>query len=448
MGNAQTKIAVGVGAGAVGYKATDSLLVGAGCAAVAGIAAVVLNPELLGLRNPKSAWQAWLELAEEDPIDTDIPIIDPHHHMWDFTEQPRDSTNPGARLPAWLAPALLRAGILAKVRGLAHGGAMLRTFSAWFPFAERFMGEQMHADMRGHRVRKTVHIECGWHPGAVPGAASEALRTVGETEMIQACADADPDGWPNGIVAHVDLTLGAEATEVALRAHAAAGKNFRGIRHSLARDNRTTTDGGGGGGGGGGLFVPSGDAPAEDDAAAWARFREGFGVLAAHGASYDCWLYHTNLPRLLELARGFPGTTVVVDHIALPLASAEAFAAGAGPQPDVVAAWRSGMAALAALPNVNVKLSGMGMSCMGFGFSSRPRPPSSDELARLWSPYVEFCIDQFGAERCMFASNFPVDKVSCSYNVCYNAFKKIVRHRPAQEKKQLFHDTAERVYRL
>ena len=95
-----------------------------------------------------------------------------------------------------------------------------------------------------------------------------------------------------------------------------------------------------------------------------------------------------------------------------------------------------------------VKLGGLGMPRCGFGLHERPDPPTSEELAVTISPYIHWCIEQFGVERCMFESNFPVDKVSFSYGVMWNAFKRLTKAFSAGERAALFHDNAVRVYRL
>jgi hypothetical protein len=192
----------------------------------AALAAWTLNPKLVGSQEP-CAWKKWLDTGEEDPIDTHIPVIDPHHHMWDFSEQPRDAAH--SPIPGWMAPWLLKA--LMKAKLTKEAPPLVRTFSRWlaYCFLGRYMGPEMHSDMRGHGVRKTVYIECGqcshphlpalallglnacspagWHPEGV--CQDAALIPVGETALIDTCAASDPDGWPNAIVGHADLRLGA-----------------------------------------------------------------------------------------------------------------------------------------------------------------------------------------------------------------------------------------------
>ncbi len=106
------------------------------------------------------------------------------------------------------------------------------------------------------------------------------------------------------------------------------------------------------------------------------------------------------------------------------------------------------MRALARHPNIHVKVGGMGMRLFGFRVHEGELPPASEELAAAWRPYVETCVGAFGARRCMFESNFPVDKGSCGYAALWNAFKRIAAGWSAEERTALFSGTAERVYRL
>jgi predicted TIM-barrel fold metal-dependent hydrolase len=147
---------------------------------------------------------------------------------------------------------------------------------------------------------------------------------------------------------------------------------------------------------------------------------------------------------LLDLAQAFPDTPIVLNHVGGPL--------GAGPyrgqRDEVFAAWRAGMQALAGCPNVHAKLGGLAQAVNAFDFHEQPLPPSSGELANAWRPYLETCIEAFGARRCMFESNFPVDKAMCSYPVLWNAFKRIAAGASDDERNALFHDTAARFYRI
>jgi len=175
-----------------------------------------------------------------------------------------------------------------------------------------------------------------------------------------------------------------------------------------------------------------------------AAFRRGFSCLERFGLSFDAWLYHPQLFELVDLAGAFPATTIILNHVGGPL--------GVGPYADkrdeVFQAWRKGITALADYPNVVVKLGGLGSERSGFDWHRRTLPPTSSEIAELLSPYFDFCIEKFGPHRCMFESNFPVEKRANSYVAVWNAFKRIARRYSADERRALFHDTAARVYRI
>jgi predicted TIM-barrel fold metal-dependent hydrolase len=260
---------------------------------------------------------------------------------------------------------------------------------------------------------------------------------VGETEFVNGVAAMSASGIYGtarlcaGIVGFADLLLG-DAVEAVLEAHLrAAGERFKGVRHSAVWDAdsaiRTT-------------HVTNPPGLLRD-----AKFRAGFKRLAGHGLSFDSWNYHTQIGELAELARAFPDTTIVLDHIGAPLGVGAAYA---GRRDEVFADWRRSIGELSQCPNVCVKLGGMGMRVFGFGFEEQPSPPSSADLAKAWRPYVETCIAAFGPRRAMFESNFPVDKVYCSYGILWNAFKTLTADYSADDKAALYFDTAKRVYRL
>jgi predicted TIM-barrel fold metal-dependent hydrolase len=171
-------------------------------------------------------------------------------------------------------------------------------------------------------------------------------------------------------------------------------------------------------------------------------FRRGVRVLASKSLTFDAWLYHPQLGELTALARDVPECTFVLDHLGGPLGTGQF----AGRREEIMAQWRLDMAELATCPNVVVKLGGIGMTRYGLGFEDRPEPPTSDELVAAWGGPITFTIEQFGVDRCMFESNFPVDKASCSYVTLWNSFKKMTAAASAADKAALFHDTAARVY--
>ena len=174
------------------------------------------------------------------------------------------------------------------------------------------------------------------------------------------------------------------------------------------------------------------------------KFREGFAELGKLGLTFDSWHFFPQLPDLLDLARAFPGQTIIVDHVGGHLGVGQY----AGKQAETLPVWKKNMQDLAGCPNVIVKLGGLGMTSFGFDFHLREAPPSSQELAAAWKPYIETCIELFGPDRCMFESNFPPDKQSCGYTELWNAFKLITKGASAAEKTALYSGTAARVYKM
>jgi len=344
-------------------------------------------------------------LTTEAILEPDLPIIDPHHHLWDMR----------GRFGADAPPP-------------RHG------FEALLRRSPHYLLDQLLADLgAGHNVRATVFVECG---AMYRAGAPVALAPVGETEFVNGVAAMSASGLYGearacaGIVGHADLTLG-DAVAPVLEAHlAAGGGRFRGIRQSARHDPDPA------------VLGPLGGMPAELYSST--AFRTGFAHLAAHGLSFDAWLLEPQLPDLIDLASAFPETTIVLDHVGTPLG----IGAYAGQREARFDAWRDNIHALAERPNVVCKIGGLAMPFLGFpSFMAEP-PATSAVLAQEWRPYVETAIAAFGAGRCMFESNFPVDAGTCDYATLWNAFKRLTTGASADEKAALFHDTARRTYRL
>ncbi len=332
----------------------------------------------------------WLALTTEPTLEPELPICDPHHHFWDFR---------AARIPN-----------------------------------QRYLLHELVADVRsGHNVRSTVFIEAR---SMYRSDGPEEMRPVGEAEFVQGLAAASASGLYGpvraaaAIVGHANLNLG-ERVEPVLRALQAASPNrLRGIRHSVTWDPH----------------------PEVENTAAYRiegqllsdRFRAGARVLARMGLSFDAWLWFPQLTELADFAKAVPDLSIVLNHIG----GLQRVGPYANRDSEVLAAWRSGIAAVAACPNVSMKLGGIGMPLNGFDWHTRTTPIGSEELAASMSPLITYCIERFGPSRCMFESNFPVDKVSFSYNVLYNAFKRLSQGYSATERAAMFQDTATRVYRI
>lgn len=295
--------------------------------------------------------------------------------------------------------------------------------------------EDLERDLSGgHKVLATVYVEAyepGWHT-----TGPQALRPVGEVERIVGLTRV-PARTSQGhcevaaaIVAHADLTLGAAVADV-LAAHAMAGEGrLRGIRHVTPHDAGVV-----------GRFIKG---QPRAHLLADAAFRRGMAQLARFGLSFDAWVYHPQLHELCDVASALPDTPIVVNHVGGLMGVEEHRLERAAH----LARWRSDLRRLAALPNVSIKIGGLGMPVFGFGFEHAERPATSAELAHAWWPLIETCIEAFGTQRCMFEANFPVDKQSCGYTPLWNAFKLASRQLSADERGDLFHRTACRVYRL
>ncbi len=338
-------------------------------------------------------------------LEPELPIIDPHHHLWDRT---------AAQIAALPPPK--------------------HPFDHVAQLRPRYLLDELLADLnRGHNVKATVFLQCGVMYRA---DGPEHLRCVGETEFVNGIAAMTASGLYGevracaGIVGYADLTLADRVTEV-LEAHiAAGGGRFRGIRNGASHDADS------------GVLGPLARTPA--GLYAMPAFRQGFARLAPLGLSFDAWMLEPQLPDLIDLARAFPDTSIVLDHVGTPLG----ISSYAGRREERFPIWRDNIRALAACPRVSVKLGGLAMAFPGFASFMASPPASSSQLAAEWKPYIETCIEAFGPERCMFESNFPVDVCSCTYDVLWNAFKILAAGYSADEKTALFSDTANRVYRL
>jgi predicted TIM-barrel fold metal-dependent hydrolase len=327
----------------------------------------------------------WLALRQEAVLEPDLPIVDPHHHLWDVDHP-------------------------------------------------RYLLDEALADFgSGHRIEATVFVACDM---MYRTDGPEALRPVGETEFVNGIAAMSASGRYGpcrvaaGIVGYADLRLG-DAVQPVLEAQLrAGGGRFCGIRQMTVWDaDRVVHD------------------PARDTKPgmmADAAFRCGFARLAPLGLSFDAWLYQPQIDEVAELARAFPQTMIVLNHLGGPLR----IGGYAARQEDAFAAWKQSLQALAGCPNVVVKLGGLGMRFGDFGFAEQPLPPRSGDLASAWYPFIITAIEVFGASRCMFESNFPVDKSSCAYPVLWNAFKRLAAGASDTEKEALFSGTARRIYQL
>jgi predicted TIM-barrel fold metal-dependent hydrolase len=340
------------------------------------------TPQLGNVIAPNPGWVA---KVSEPALEPELPIVDPHHHLWQ------------------------RAG-------------------------NDYMFHDLLADTRtGHNIVATVFVDC--HSMYRKEGPAE-MRCIGETEFANGVAAMSASGLYGdlracrGIVSHVDLRLGAKAGAVFDAQIAAGNGRFKGIRHQTGWDadpgiRNSRTD----------------PTPELTRDRTW---REGFRELARRQLTFDAWLYHPQLLEIAELADAFPDAAIILDHVGGPLG----YAGYASRHDEVRGTWKKTMAELARRQNITVKVGGLGMAMGWFDFYQRPSPPGSQELADAFRPWVETCIELFGVNRCMFESNFPVDKITSGYGVLWNAFKRISAKASADEKKALFSGTASRVYKL
>ena len=329
----------------------------------------------------------WLALTQEAALEPEMPICDPHHHFWDFRT---------SRIPY-----------------------------------QRYLLHELIADLsQGHNIRSTVFIEAR---SMYRADGPIEMRPVGEVEFVQGLAAASASGLYGpcraaaAIIGHADLKLGDRAEPVLEALQAASPNRFRGIRHIVTWD-----------------ADPRVESREKPGVLSSPEFRSGAKVLGRMGLSLDTICCFPQLPEMVDFARAVPEVTIIMNH----LGGLNRTGPFAGRDEEVMEVWRDGMTELASCPNVFLKLGGIGMPRFGFDWHTRDKPIGSEELARDMTPLMRFCIGQFGPDRCMFESNFPVDKVSFSHQVLYNAFKRFSKEYSPPERAALFHDTAVRAYRI
>ena len=327
----------------------------------------------------------WLALTQEPTQAPTIPICDPHNHFWD-------------RRPASI------------------------------PY-QRYLLHELNDDIySGHNVISTVFLEAR---SMYSEDATDELRSVGEVEFVQGLAAASASGvyGPSraaaGIMGHADLKLGADVAPVLDALQAASPNRFRGIRHNITWNND-----------------PAWENRENEGVVTSPKFIEGAKVLSQKGLRLDIMQSFPQMPEIAEFAKAVPDLPIIVNHVG----GVSRVGIYGGKDDEIIPVWRDGVTALAACPNVTMKLGGLGMPRFGFGWHTRETPIGSEELAEAMKPWMRHCIEQFGPDRCMFERNFPPDKVSFSYNIMYNAFKLLSKDYSATERAALLHDTAVRVY--
>jgi predicted TIM-barrel fold metal-dependent hydrolase len=354
-----------------------------GAAAAAPLTASAQQPSPSPAQSPVR--QDWLDRHKEAALEPELPIVDPHHHLW---------VRPGYR----------------------------------------YMLDDFLADANtGHNIIATVFVQANsMHRNSGP----EEMRPVGETEFVNGMAAVCASGYCGktkvaaGIVGYADLRLGSRVEPVLVALLRAGGDRFRGIRNGTAWDVDTS------------LLNPNNRVP--PGLLGDKTFREGFAVLGRLGLSFDALVLHPQLNDVANLAGAFPDTKIVLNHVGRLVG----IGAYAGKLSEQFPRWAASIKALAAHENVFVKVGGLGQAINGLGFEKQAEPPSSEMVANAMRPFVETCIEAFGTRRSMFESNFPPDKEGFSYPVYWNACKLLTRGASGTERADLFAGTATRLYRL
>jgi len=411
--------------GALAYTKVDdrkllkAFLAGAGATIFIGLKQL-LSRSVFGLKRELSPNEEWVQQYEEPAYEPELAILDCHHHLWDPATH--DKGWPVSKLVLKIM-FLLKPSVVNRL--VCDEPWKANSFGSRIPLACPYMGKDLSDDIRGrdgqgHNVVGTVYMECGWK---TPGV-ERCMEPVGEADMVVQVNKEFPS-LCNAMVCHAELSLGKEV-EPALQ-HYQKNPMVKGIRVAMPYAN------------GDPMVHGEGDGKLAYDP----KFREGFALLSKYGLSFDSWGHHTAIDGWASLAEAFPETTIIVDHCC-------GFALGIGSFKieESMVQWRASVKNIARFKNVYCKVGGTGMRWSGHGFDERPKPATSDELAQAWGPMVSYCIEHFGVDRCMMESNFPMDKITCSYNVYFNAMKKIVKDFSKEDKKKLFEMNARRVYKL
>ncbi|KMO14485.1 amidohydrolase family protein [Methylobacterium indicum] len=328
----------------------------------------------------------WLGLTREAAIEPDLPIVDCHHHLWDRPE------------------------------------------------GQRYLFLDLLADMEaGHDVRATVFVQSRsmYRPDLAP-----EFQPVGEVEFANGVAAQAASGLYGrrhacaGIVGFADMMLGERIVPVLEALLRAGGGRLRGIRNQTAYHPDPA--------------ITSNPVPPTPGLLAHPLFAEAGRLLPRFGLTLDAFCYHTQLDEVCALADACPDTTIILDHCGGPLG----MGAYRGRRDEVHDNWSTRMRRVAERPNVRLKLGGLAMRVNGYDFDDAPRPPTSDELVRAWSPWILPCIDWFGPQRCMFESNFPVDKGMVGYVPLWNAFKLMTADLSPDDRMGLFYRNAIDLYNL
>ncbi len=345
----------------------------------------------------------------------DIRIIDPHIHLWDPVNNAKSITPLVKRFGKypWLLDKILRLVTPKEVLNFVGTGSY---------FTNPHLPALYHQDTGKYKIDGFVHIQAGWE-------GEKPFNSVGETDWLMTLPE-----LPLAIVGEAHL-MEIETLESVLDAHAAASPLFRGVRDSIARhpDKGVMN------------FCETEDIMRED------KFKRGYEILGKRGLSFDVFLYSIQLDGFIELVTEVKGTRTVLDHVGTPV-GLEGPHGGAGQSPierEVLKEkWYEDLARLAEVSDIHLKLSGLLMTFCGHQFENRKNKPTVSEVVDSIGPHIEYALKAFGVERCMFASNFPVDKVSVDFETLYEAYFQIVQNYSQEDQQKLFADNAVEFYRL
>lgn len=302
----------------------------------------------------------------------------------------------------------------------------------WQRPGHRYFFDDFIADVNtGHNIVATVSVQCDtMHRATGP----EEMRPVGETTFVAGQAAMSESGQYGptriaaGIVSHADLALGDRVEPVLEALIHAGGGRLRGVRHCASWH----------------VDPLMGNGCDQPHLLGRPEFRAGLRRLTALGLAFDLWVFHPQLDEAIDLVRASPETQFILGHCGGPLG----FGPYAGEKDAVFATWKASMTELSRCPNVVCKLGGLLMRLAAYDYGALPAPPHSEELAAHWRPWIETCIELFGTDRCLFESNFPIEKMGIGYAPLWNAYKRITAHASADEKNALYAGTAQRVYQL
>ena len=345
-----------------------------------------------------------------------FPIIDPHIHQWDLINTPRILTWP-KKLLGWnryLYDTAIRLGASETDKRYVGRPDYV---------AHNYLPADYAADAAELPITQIVHVEAEWRD-------RQGLGPAAETRWVDQLFGGSAIGV-GGIVGYVGLEQ--PNAEELIAAHIQASERFAGVRQMLAFDLDEGIM----------RFCPRPYLSRDQ------HWRRGLALLEQHNLSFDAWFFHHQLDELVALAKAYQGITFVLDHMGTPIGVGGQFSSYGRTleaRDVTLRTWQMHLNELAELPNVMVKLSGLFMPVLGWGFEHRSTPPSQQELLEKAGPLFDFVLQTFGVDRCMFASNFPMDKVSLSLHQLYGFYSALVAAYPEESRRKLFHDNAAQVY--